>query len=179
MQIKSATFTVLLALLSFIAKSQENKLLITFKDSSSNTIKKGDYVRMAYPSAKLDIKSKNGRFPEIVGIRGKVDSISSSEIWLIRDKRSLKKQAFNIADIDAIKEVSKSGELMSFIGSTLVIGTAAVIITDKMELNPGAVAFAGAFSLFPAAILTGNVYYPTKPKKKVGEDYSLDVITIN
>jgi len=178
MLFKSFIVTLTLCLCAYFAQSQENKLLISFKDNTSKIVKKGDYVRLSYPSAKLAIK-KSAKMRELLGIRGKVDSIENNQIWLTIDKRTGKKQAFSIADIVAIKRVSKSAELLTFLGTSIVVGGGAVLATNAMDLNSGAVAFAGVFSLFPSAIITANVFYPTKPKRKVGEDYTIKVITIN
>ncbi|HTN22152.1 MAG TPA: hypothetical protein VL125_16870 [Pelobium sp.] len=178
MLIKSFIITLTLCLGVYFAQSQENKLLISFKDSTSKVVKKGDYVRLSYPSAKLSIK-KSARMQELLGVRGKVDSVGENQIWLKIDKRTGKKQAFNIDDIVAIKRVSKSAELLAFLGTSIVVGGGAVLATNSMDLNSGAVAFAGVFSLFPSAIITANVFYPTKPRHKVGEDYTIKVITIN
>nr|WP_294895027.1 hypothetical protein [uncultured Pedobacter sp.] len=178
MLIKSFIITLTMCLGVYFAHSQENKLLISFKDSTSKVVKKGDYVRLSYPTAKLATK-KFAKMPELLGFRGRVDSISTEQIWLKIDKRTGKKQAFNVSDIVAIKGVSKSAELFTFLGTSIVVGGAAVLITNVADLNPGAVAFAGVFSLFPSAILTANVFFPTKPRHKVGTDYTIKVITIN
>lgn len=178
MSIKSFITTLAICLIACFTQAQENKLLITFKNNTTKVVKKGDHVRLAYPSSMLQVE-KPGNIPPLLGFRGQVDSIGAESIWLRVDKRTGKKQVFEISNIHAIKGVSKSAELLSFIGSSLVIGGAAVLITDAADMNSGAVAFAGVFSLFPAALLTANVFYPTKPKRTVGEDYTLKVITIN
>lgn len=175
---KSFVIAFLFCLMAHFAHSQENKILISFNDTTSRVIKKGDYIRLAYPSAKLAIKKSN-KPQELLGFRGKVDSISLDQVWLKIDKRSNKKQNFTISDIEAIKSVSRSAEFFTFLASWAVIGTGTALATNAADLNNGAVAFAGVASIFPAAILTANVFYPTKPKQKVGKDYSIKVITIN
>lgn len=178
MLIKSLVIAFVMCLSAQFAQSQENKILISFKDNTSKVIKKGDYVRLSYPSSKLDIK-KSTEIPKILGFRGKVDSIAQNQVWLKVDKRTAKKRVFTIDDIVAIKRVSKSAEFLTFLGSWAVIGTGAALVANAADLNSGAVAFAGIFSVFPSAILTANVFYPTKPKHRVGEDYTIKVITIN
>ncbi len=178
MFLKTFVITFAICLGAYFAQSQENKLLISFKDNASKAIKKGDHVRLSYPTAKLDVK-QSAKMPALLGFRGKVDSISLDQIWLRVDKRTAKRKAFSVADIVAIKGVSKSAEFWTFVGTSAVIGGAAVAGTALADLNSGAVAFSGVFSLFPAAILTANVFYPTKPKQKVGEDYTIKVVTIN
>lgn len=178
MLIKSVTVALVMCLSVHFAQAQENKILVSFKDSTSAVIKKGDFVRMAYPSAKLGLANSK-KAPEFLGFRGKVDSISVNEVWLQIDKRTNKKKSFLINDITAIKQVSKSAELFTFLGSWAVIGTGAAVVASAVDLTNGSVIFAGVFSLFPAAILTANVFYPTKPKHKVGEEYTIKVITIN
>ncbi|HET8829324.1 MAG TPA: hypothetical protein VFM79_08270 [Pelobium sp.] len=178
MVIRFLIIALTLCLTAHISYAQENKILISFDNTTSKVIKKGDYVRLSYPSSKLAIK-KSGKPQELLGFRGRVDSISTNQVWLKVDKRTDKKQAFAIADIVAIKSVSKSAEFFTFLGSWAVIGGAAILASNAADLNSGAIAFSGVFSLFPAAIITGNVFYPTKPKQKVGEGYSIKVITIN
>ncbi|MFC5282964.1 hypothetical protein [Pedobacter alpinus] len=178
MFIKSIVITLAICLGSYFAQSQENKILLSFSNQTTKTIKKGDYVRLAYPSNKLEIK-KAGKMPEFLGFRGRVDSIAENQIWLKVDKRTNKQKSFTIADITAIKKVSKSAELLTFIGSFAIIGTSAVLITNSLDISPALTAFSGAFALFPAAILTANLFYPTKPSHKIGDGYTLKVITIN
>jgi hypothetical protein len=50
---------------------------------------------------------------------------------------------------------------------------------SSLDVNNAAPAFAATFALFPAAIITANVFYPTKPKHKVGDGYTIKVITLN
>lgn len=178
MLIKSFFIALTICLTVQLAHSQENKILISFNESTSKVIKKGDYVRLSYPSAKLNLQ-KSGKTKELIGFRGRVDSISQNQVWLKIDKRTDKKQTFEVGDIVAIKSVSKAAEFFTFLGSWVAIGGGAALITNAAELNSGAVAFSGIFSLFPAAILTGNIFYPTKPRQKVGDGYNIKVITIN
>lgn len=175
---KSLIITVAICLGSFLVKSQENKILLSFSNGKTKTIKKGDYVRLAYPSSKLNLKVR-GKLPTYLGFRGKVDSVGIDKLWLKVDKRSSKQQILEIENINAIKKVSKSAELFTFIGSFIVIGTSSVILVNSLEINDAITAFSGAFAIFPAAILTANVFYPTKPTHKIGESYTLKVITIN
>lgn len=178
MFIKSILFTIAICLGSYIAQSQEHKILLSFSNQTSKTIKKGDYVRLAYPTTKLGIEKKS-KMPEFLGFRGRVDSIAENQIWLMVDKRTNKQKSFTISDISAIKKVSKSAELITFIGSFAVLGTSAVLITNSLDISPALTAFSGVFALFPAAILTANLFYPTKPSHKIGDGYTLKVITIN
>ena len=178
MLIKSLAITFAICLGSFIVKSQENRILLSYANQTTKSIKKGDYVRLAYPSAMLALKQAN-KLPEYLGFRGQVDSISLDKIWLRVDKRTSRKQEFMVDDISAIKKVYKSAELLTFIGSFVVIGTSSVLIVNSLDVSPALTAFSGAFSLFPAAILTANAFYPTKPKHKIGDGYTIKVITIN
>ncbi len=178
MLMKSTLFAFLLFLGCYSVYSQENRLLLSFQDNTTKSISKGDYVRLSYPSAKLDLNRK-GKLPELLGFRGKVDSIGTDKIWLRIDKRTSKKQVFVVDEIVGIKEMSKSAELLTFIGTSVVIGGAAVVASSALDMNSAFTAFVGAFSIFPAAILTANVFYPTKPTRKVGDGYKIKVITIN
>lgn len=178
MLIRSILFASIICLFAHLASAQENRLLIVHKDQSTTALRKGDYVRLAYPSSKLNLDKKK-QFAAVMGFRGHIDSISTDEIWLRVDKRTKKQLSFKVENIFAIKKVSKSSELLTFAGSFLVIGGAAVIATSIADVNPALVAFSGAFSVFPAAIITANVFYPSKPHKKVGEDYTLKIITLN
>lgn len=172
-------FTALIySMLAFFAHAQENMVLLSFNSGTSKVIKRGDYVRLAYPAAKIDVKKPNN-LQEFLGFRGRVDSISIDKIWLNVDKRTRKQVSFVLADVTAIKKVSKSAEFFTFLASWAVIGSGAALATHAADLNNGAVVFAGIASLFPAAILTANVFYPTKPLRSVGKDYTLTVITIN
>ena len=157
--------------------AQQNQLLINYSNGESNAIKKGDLVRLAYPSNKLNINTTK-KLPELLGFKGLVDSLSANQIWLKVDKRTKKRMEFVVSDIAAIKEVSKSAELFTFLGTFVVIGATSAVIASTLDVSDAAPAFAGAFALFPAAIITANVFYPTKPKHKVGDGYTISVITL-
>lgn len=174
------TFLLFLAL-SFCLSSlqaQENRLLISYPNSTTKSIRKGDNVRLSYPTAKLDIKFTS-QTPKVLGFRGKIDSISEKEIWIQSDKRSSKRKILAIKDIIAIKKASGSETILTFLTTYAIIGTASAVIVNSLDVNPGATAFSAVFALFPAAIITANVFYPAKPHQKIGLGYSIKVITIN
>jgi hypothetical protein len=175
---KKVLFTLILFLYVSSARAQENRLLISYPNNTSKSIRKGDNVRLSYPTAKLDIKKTN-KTPKILGFRGKIDSISGKEIWLQTDKKSSKRKILAIKDIIAIKKASGSEAFYTFLATYAIIGTSSALIVNSLDVNPAATAFAGVFALFPAAIITANVFYPTKPRQKIGPGYSIKVITIN
>jgi hypothetical protein len=160
------------------SKAQENRLLISYTNKTTKSIRKGDNVRLSYPTAKLDIKKTN-KTPRILGFRGKIDSISGKDIWLQTDKKSSKRKILAIKDIIAIKKASGSEAFCTFLATYAIIGTSSALIVNSLDVNPAATTFAGVFALFPAAIITANVFYPTKPRQKIGPGYSIKVITIN
>ncbi len=158
--------------------AQQNQLLINYANGESNAIKKGDLVRLAYPSSKLTLNTPK-KLPELLGFKGIVDSLSADQIWLKVDKRTNKKLTFTVNDIAAIKEVSKSAELLTFLGTFVVVGASSAAVLASLDVNEAAPAFAAAFAVFPSAIITANVFYPTKPKHKIGDGYTIKVITLN
>jgi hypothetical protein len=178
MRIKILTLAISFCFLGGAVIAQQNQLLINYTDGKTSAIKKGDLVRLAYPSAKINLNTTK-KLPVLLGFKGKVDSLSADRIWLKVDKRTNKRLDFAVNDIAAIKEVSKSSELLTFIGSFVVIGAASAAVIASLDVNDAAPAFAAAFALFPAAIVTANIFYPTKPKHKVGDGYSIKVITLN
>ena len=161
-----------------LSQAQENRILITYQNKETKSLKKGDNIRVSYPTAKLDLK-KDSRNPEILGFRGKIDSISANQIWLRTDKRSVKRLTLNIDDMIALKKISGSATFFTFLATYAIIGTGAIIYTNSLDINSGVTAFAGAFSIFPAAVITANIFYPAKPHKKIGNGYTIKVITIN
>jgi len=178
MKFKLIALAALFCIISGSTIAQQNQLLINYSNGETNAIKKGDLVRLAYPSEKLALNTTK-KLPELIGFKGLLDSMSTDKIWLKVDKRTKKKMEFIVNDIAAIKEVSKSGELLTFLGSFVVIGASSAAIVASLNVNDAAPAFAAAFALFPAAIVTANIFYPTKPKHKVGDGYTIKVITIN
>ncbi|MBC7654886.1 MAG: hypothetical protein H7098_10490, partial [Oligoflexus sp.] len=85
----------------------------------------------------------------------------------------------NFDDLVGIKKVNKSSELFTFLGTFAVIGTGAALAANAADISAALTAFSAVFSVFPAAIITANVFYPTKPKHKIGEGYTAKIITIN
>ena len=158
--------------------AQQNQHLINYSDGQSKSIKNGDLVRLAYPSSKLTLNTQK-KLPELLGFKGLVDSISTNQIWLKVDKRTNKKLTFEVNDIAAIKEVSKSAELLTFLGTFVVVGASTAAVLTSLDINDAAPAFGAAFAIFPSAIITANVFYPTKPKHKVGDGYTIKIITLN
>ncbi|TKC00378.1 hypothetical protein [Pedobacter cryophilus] len=175
---KSVFITLAFCFCLLLSQAQENRILITYQNKETKSLKKGDNIRVSYPTAKLDLK-KDNRNPEILGFRGKIDSISANQIWLKTDKRSSKNLALNVNDLIALKKISGSSTFFTFLATYAIIGTGAILYTNSLDINSGVTAFAGAFSIFPAAVITANVFYPAKPHKKIGNGYTIKVITIN
>ncbi len=178
MNFKPVLFAFILCLTVSVIKAQENKILLSFLNGKTNSIKKGDQVRLSYPVNKLQLKNIKTN-QTVIGFRGKVDSISTSQIYLRVDKRTAKQIILNFEDLIAIKKVNKSSELFTFLGTFAVIGSGAAIAVNAADISPALTAFAAAFSVFPAAIITANIFYPTKPNHKIGEGYTAKIITIN
>lgn len=168
----------LLVLVSTNTNAQENKILVSFANGKTSSISAGESIRLSYPTAKLDFK-KSKKAPEYLGLRGKIDSISKTKIYLKIDKRATKNIALDVNQIAAIKKASGAGTFLTFLTTYAIIGTGAVLITSQLDVTGAITAFAGAFSIFPAGIITANVFYPTKPHRKVGDGYQIKVITIN
>ena len=168
----------LLVLVLNYAVAQENKLLISYDKGKTLSASAGENVRLSYPALKLDFKKSN-KAPEILGLRGKIDSISKTKIYLKVDKRVSNNIALDVTEILAIKKVSGAGTFFTFFTTYAIIGTGAVLLTNQFDSTGGITAFAGVFSLFPAGIITANVFYPTKPHRKVGDGYQIKIITIN
>ena len=178
MNIKPLLIAFIICLATSVSKAQENKILLSFANGKTNSIKKGDNVRLAYPVNKLELKNiKTDQ--KIIGFRGKVDSITTNQIYLRIDKRTAKLIIFNFDDLIAIKKVNKSSEFLTFLGTFVVIGTGAALAVNAADISPALTAFSAAFSVFPAAIITANVFYPIKPSHKIGEGYTAKIITIN
>jgi len=178
MNFKPVLFALIICLAALITKAQENKILLSFANGKTNIIKKGDHVRLSCPISKLQLKNIKTN-QNIIGFRGKVDSITASQIYLRVDKRTAKQIILNFDDLLAIKKVNKSAELFTFLGTFAVIGTGAALAASAADISPALTAFSAVFSIFPAAIITANVFYPTKPNHKIGEGYTLKIITIN
>jgi hypothetical protein len=176
-------FKTFLSLFLFVlvlnnANAQENKLLITYNNGKTISATTGESIRLSYPASKLDFK-KGNKAPKILGLRGKIDSISKTKIYLKVDKRASKNIALDLPEILAIKKISGAGTFFTFLTTYAIIGTGAILLTNQFDSTGAITAFAGAFSLFPAGIITANVFYPTKPHRKVGDGYQIKIITIN
>ncbi len=176
MAIKTQLAFLIFCFVFNVSRAQENKLLISFPNISTKSIKKGDNVRLSYPTSKLEVKRSN---KTIVGLRGEIDSIGKNEVWIKTNRRSSKTLKLNVSDIIAIKKASGSAEFFTFLATYAVIGTTFALYVNSLGINSGATAFAAAFSVFPAAVITANVFFPTKPHQKIGNGYSIKVITIN
>ena len=168
----------LLILVLNYADAQENKLLISYDNGKTLSASAGESIRLSYPALKLDFK-KGNKAPKILGLRGKIDSISKTTIYLKVDKRASKNISLDVTEILAIKKVTGAGTFFTFLTTYAIIGTGAILLTNQFDSTGGITAFAGVFSLFPAAIITANVFYPTKPHRKVGDGYQIKIITIN
>ncbi|MBK0381445.1 hypothetical protein I5M32_00610 [Pedobacter sp. SD-b] len=178
MNFKPLIFAFIFCFSSVVTLAQENKILLSFAKGKTDIIKKGDNVRLAYPVSKLQLRNIRSN-QQVIGFRGKVDSITTDKVYLRIDKRTAKQIILNFDDIMAIKKVNKSSELLTFIGTFAVIGTGAALAANVADISPAITAFSAAFSVFPAAIITANVFYPTKPSRKIGKGYSAKIITIN
>jgi len=178
MNFKTLFSLFLLLLVLNYADAQENKLLISYNNSKTLSASAGESIRLSYSASKLDFKKGNNS-TKILGLRGKIDSISKTKIYIKVDKRATKNIVLDVNEILAIKKVSGAGTFFSFLTTYAIIGTGAVLLTSQFDSTGAITAFAGAFSLFPAAIITANVFYPAKPHKKVGDGYQIKIITIN
>lgn len=154
--------------------AQENRLLVSY-NQKQKTLQAGDHVRLVYPRKLLKIASN--KTSELIGLRGEIDSISNQQVWLKIDAKSKKEIILNVEDIKAIKKFSGGGMFLTFITTYVVIGSAAYVATNSLNLSDAAPIFAGVFSVFPAAIITADIFYPAKPR--IEKDFKLSVITIN
>ncbi len=172
-------FLLITFMVTFFASfAQEKQLLVTYKSGKqSNSIKVGDNVRLTYPAGKLGINNSK-KSSDLAGFRGVVNAITDSTISFKTKASILKPVIFNIADLKSIKENRKGALLTTFIVTYAVLGTGAFFTAKAFDLNAGFTAFGAAFAAFPSVLLAANVYYPSKPGKSVGEDYTLKVVTI-
>ena len=178
MNFKLVLIAFIICLAAIATQAQENKILLSFANGKTNSIKKGDLVRLSYPVNKIELKNIKNNKP-LLGFRGKIDSISNDKIWLRIDKRTTKQVILNFNDLVGIKKVNKSAEFFTFLGTFAVIGTGAALAINAADISPALTAFSVVFSVFPAAIITANVFYPTQPNRKIGEGYTAKIITIN
>lgn len=174
MTLKSILFTFLFFFVLIQVKAQDNRLLVSYHQKQK-TLQVGDHVRLAYPKSLLKIK--NNHASELVGLRGEIDSISNQQIWLKSDVKLKKLIVLNISNIEAIKKFSGGGMFFTFVATYATLGSGAYLLASSSNTNDAAPVFAGIFSIFPAAIITADVFYPAKPRMK--KDLKLSVITIN
>lgn len=158
-----------------LADAQENRLLVMHKHQEKS-LKKGDNIRFAYPSNLLDIKRKNAE--EIIGISGKIDSISKENIWIKTDIKSKTTTRILIKDILSIKKISGGEQFLAFLITYGTIGGSVLAITNALDLNSGIKAFSTVIAVFPAAIITANVWYKAKPSGYKKKNYFISVITL-
>lgn len=171
------TFSLSFLILNLV-NAQENKLLISYEKGKILAVTAGESIRLSYPTAKLNLK-KGNKSPEICGLRGKIDSISENTIYLKVDKRSAKNIPLTVDQILSIKKISGAGTFFTFLTTYMIIGAGTVMLTNQLDTNSAVTAFAGAFSLFPAGLITANVFYPTKPHRKVGDGYQIKITSVN
>lgn len=175
MNLRHFLLAFLLLIFANSSFAQRNEILLTYKNKKTSNIKAGDAVRISYPAEKLNIGNKKiGQ----IGIRGEIDSIGKNKILMkaIRGKKSLE---LDVNEITAIKKTASSKMLLTLGVTYAIIGGAAIIATTQSDVNPAVTAFSAAASIFPALILTTNVFYPAKPRQKVGQDYKINVITVH
>lgn len=169
-------FCILLGLsISSYLLAQQNQLLLTYPSGENSTLRKGDYIRLSYPSDKLPQNKKPGK---MIGLRGKIDSLSKDRVWIKISKRAKTALQLDVENIGAIKKSSGAAILPTLIVNYAIIGGAAILIANSLDVNPAITAFSAVAAIFPASIVTANIFYPAKPKKKVGKDYKLEVITV-
>ena len=161
---------------SATALLESHRLLITYNDNKTEVIKAGEMVRLAYPANKLNLGRKFKG--EEAGLRGLIDSISKETIYLKIRKGAKENLPLNVKDITAIQKSNFGGTLGVFLLSYAVLGGSAIALTESLDVNPAITAFSAVAAIFPASIITVNMFYPSKPKKKVGKDYKLNVITV-
>lgn len=158
-------FTVL------FANAQKNYVLLSYPDNKTVTIKANDQVRLAFSSTK-QIKDGNQE-NVIVGLHGKIDSIGNDKIWIKKGKRKAEILEIRVSSITSMKKTSTSAMLTSIIGSYIVIGGAALLVSNQLDLSPAVGSYSAIAAIFPAVILSSNVFYPSKPKEKF---LKLDII---
>lgn len=174
MTYKSILLTLFCFFIFLNVEAQENKLLVSYHQKEK-TLQVGDRVRLVYPRKLLKVATN--KTSELVGLRGEIDSISEQQIWLKSDVKSKKQLVLNVNDVKAIKKFSGGGMFFTFIATYAAIGAGAYLLTTSLNANDAAPIFAGVFSIFPAAIITADIFYPAKPRIK--KDFKLSVITIN
>lgn len=161
---------------SVTALSESHRILITYNDNKTEVIKAGEMVRLAYPVNKLNLGRKFKG--EEAGLRGLIDSIRKETIYLKIRKGAKDNLALNVKDITAIQKSNFGGTLGVFLLSYGILGGSAIALTQSLDVNPAITAFSAVAAIFPASIITVNMFYPSKPKKKVGKDYKLNIITV-
>lgn len=171
---KQIIITLLFTILSTTLWGQKHELLITKSNNKTFHIKTGENVRLSYPAEKLNrANQKSGE----VGIRGKIDSIGKDKIW-IRGTKHQKGLEVDVKDITAIEKASTGKLLLSFIATYAVIGGGVYAATTSADIESPIPEFSTAIAIFPALLISNGIIYPAKPKKKIGNDYKMEVITI-
>ncbi|WP_304064185.1 hypothetical protein [Pedobacter glucosidilyticus] len=176
MNLKCLLLTLFALICSATVFSQRHEMLITHQNDKTTVIKAGEMVRLSYPANKLNLGSKFKG--EEAGLRGLIDSISKETVFLKIKKDAKDNLALNVKDIIAIQKSNFGSTLGVFLLSYAVLGGSAIFLTESLDVNPAITAFSAVAAIFPASILTANVFHPSKPKKKVGKHYKLDIITV-
>ncbi|QEK52412.1 hypothetical protein FYC62_12680 [Pedobacter aquae] len=176
MNLKCLLLTLFALMCSATVFSQRHEILITHQNNKTTVIKAGEMVRIAYPRNKLNLEHKFKG--EEAGLRGLIDSISKETVFLKIRKGAKDNLALNVKDITAIQKSDFGGTLGVFLLSYAVLGGSAIALTESLDVNPAITAFSAVAAIFPASIITVNMFYPSKPKKRVGKDYKLDMITV-
>jgi hypothetical protein len=158
-------FTVL------FANAQKKLVLLSYPDNKTVAIKANDQVRLAFSST----KQKKGGDQEsvIVGLHGRIDSIGNDKIWIKKGKKRSDLLEIPVSTITCMKKTSTAAFLTSIVGSYIVIGSAALLVSNQLDLSPAVGTYSSIAAIFPAVILSSNVFYPSKPKEKF---IKLDII---
>ncbi len=171
MKIKITLSTLLALFITINCFAQNHELQITKRSHKAVRLTENQNVRIAYPANKIDPKQTGN-----IGLRGKIDSIGKESIWITSRVKTEKPIELSLKDIVALKKSSNLGLIASSIVSYAVIGGGAILLGNNADLNPAITTLLAGAAVFPSVLLGTGVFYPSKPVRKVGEGYTLEII---
>src|SRR5690606_4890876 len=109
----------------------------------------------------------------------RIDSIGQGSIWIKSRVKSAKPIELRLKDIVAIKKSSSFGLIASSIGAYAVIGGGAIWASNEADVNPAVTTLIAGAAIFPSILVSTGLFYPSKPVKKVGDNYTLKIVQTN
>lgn len=173
MNLKTTLLSLIFIFATVNSFAQEYELLVVKKNKTIE-IERNKNVRISYPAKKLGFKGKR----EIVGLRGKIDSIGKENIWIKTKAGKTNPLKLNVEDIIALKKSSSACLISSFVVTYAVIAGGTIWASQSADINPTVTTLLAGASIFPSLYITTGVLYPAKPRKKVGEHYKLEIVEV-